>query len=195
MKTVQLFFSCLLLVIFASCAQKNTRKFITVKNSIDIPRSFETIELTKQFLKVDSLNNIGIKDVNSDKLAITQLVDLDDDGIMDQLLFQPEVAPNSETTYEIITISENEKPETNNWCYSRFVPERTDDYTCENDKVAFRVNGPTAQKMIEENISGGTLSSGVDAWLKKVSYPIINKWYKKQWLIKQEVIMKIPVKD
>lgn len=179
MKTVQLFFSCLLLVIFASCAQKNTRKFITVKNSIDIPRSFETIELTKQFLKVDSLNNIGIKDVNSDKLAITQLVDLDDDGIMDQLLFQPEVAPNSETTYEIITISENEKPETNNWCYSRFVPERTDDYTWENDKVAFRVYGPTAQKMIEENIPGGTLSSGVDAWLKKVSYPIINKWYKK----------------
>ena len=33
--------------------------------------------------------------------------------------------------------------------------------------------------MIEENIKGGTLTSGIDAWLKRVEYPIINKWYKK----------------
>ena len=32
--------------------------------------------------------------------------------------------------------------------------------------------------MIEENIKGGTLTSGIDAWLKRVEYPIINKWYK-----------------
>jgi hypothetical protein len=32
--------------------------------------------------------------------------------------------------------------------------------------------------MIEDSIPGGTLSSGVDTWLKKVEYPIINKWYK-----------------
>ena len=36
-----------------------------------------------------------------------------------------------------------------------------------------------AQKMVEEGISGGTLASGIDAWLKKVDYPIINKWYEK----------------
>ena len=56
--------------------------------------------------------------------------------------------------------------------------ERIDDYTWENDKVAFRVYGPTAQKLMEEGQPGGTLSSGVDAWLKRVSYPIVNKWYK-----------------
>ena len=32
--------------------------------------------------------------------------------------------------------------------------------------------------MIEGNIKGGTLTSGIDAWLKRVEYPIINKWYK-----------------
>ena len=32
---------------------------------------------------------------------------------------------------------------------------------------------------IEDGVKGGTLSSGIDAWLKRVDYPIINKWYKK----------------
>ncbi len=31
--------------------------------------------------------------------------------------------------------------------------------------------------MKEDSVAGGTLSSGVDCWLKKVEYPIINKWY------------------
>jgi hypothetical protein len=57
------------------------------------------------------------------------------------------------------------------------VPERTDDYTWENDRVAFRTYGPVAQQMVERNESGGTLTSGIDAWLKRVDYPIINKWY------------------
>lgn len=53
--------------------------------------------------------------------------------------------------------------------YGRFVPEREDDFTWENDKVAFRVYGP--------NSSGKGQVSGVDAWLKKVPYSIIDKWY------------------
>ena len=53
--------------------------------------------------------------------------------------------------------------------YGRLVPEREDDFTWENDKVAFRVYGP---------LSGGKGQvSGVDAWFKKVPYSIIDKWY------------------
>ena len=33
--------------------------------------------------------------------------------------------------------------------------------------------------MIEDKVKGGTLSSGIDAWLKRVEYPILNKWYEK----------------
>lgn len=32
--------------------------------------------------------------------------------------------------------------------------------------------------MVEQGIDGGTLSGGVDCWLKKVNYSIIDKWYK-----------------
>lgn len=53
--------------------------------------------------------------------------------------------------------------------YGRFVPERRDDFAWENDKVAFRVYGPSAP------LKGH--SSGVDAWLKRVDYSIIDKWY------------------
>ena len=53
--------------------------------------------------------------------------------------------------------------------YAKFVPERRDDFAWENDKVAFRVYGPAAP------LAGH--ASGVDAWLKKVDYSIIDKWY------------------
>ena len=32
--------------------------------------------------------------------------------------------------------------------------------------------------MVEEGKVGGIISSGIDCWLKKVNYPVINKWYK-----------------
>ena len=57
------------------------------------------------------------------------------------------------------------KPST--WC--RFVPERKDDFAWENDMVAFRAYGPA--------IKGGPEDSAIDCWLKRVHYPIIDKWY------------------
>ena len=162
----------------SSCSEQEKSKTITVKNTLDIARSFETVELTKDFLKVDDLSNIGIRNTETQKLLVTQTIDQDGDGTLDLIIFQPEIKANGEQTFEVVTISEAERPKAEELCYSRFVPERTDDYTWENDKVAFRVYGPVAQKMIEDSIPGGTLGSGVDAWLKRVEYPIIDKWYK-----------------
>lgn len=53
------------------------------------------------------------------------------------------------------------------WC--RFVPERSDDFAWENDLVAFRTYGPALRGKVED--------SGVDCWLKRVPYPIIDGWY------------------
>lgn len=165
--------------LFSSCNQKENTKSIVVKNTLDFERTSETVELSKAFLKVEDLNTVAFKDAESGELQITQTVDIDGDGTLDEILFQPTVAANSEKTFDIVTITEAEKPKAEILCYSRFVPERTDDYTWENNKVAFRVYGPVAQKMVEDGTPGGTLSSGVDAWFKKVEYPIINNWYKK----------------
>jgi hypothetical protein len=51
------------------------------------------------------------------------------------------------------------------------VPERADDFAWENDLIAFRVYGPAIKK------TKGTEDSGIDCWLKRVRYPIIDKWY------------------
>jgi hypothetical protein len=179
MSSIKFVLFSLTILICSSCLKENKSKYIVVKNSLSLERSFETIELTKEVLNVNDLNNIGIKDVKSNELLITQLVDLDGDGKMDQLLFQPQLLPTSEKKYEVVEISEKAETKPEDLCYSRFVPERTDDYAWENNKVAFRTFGPTAQKMIEDDVPGGTLSSGIDAWLKKVEYPIINNWYAK----------------
>ncbi|MEM9649241.1 MAG: DUF4861 family protein [Bacteroidota bacterium] len=170
----------LVALVIVSCSSEKELPIITVENTLDVDRSFETIELTKEFLGVETLTNIGIRDSQTSQLEVTQTVDVDNDGLADKILFQPELKGNDKKAYQIVFITEAEQPKAEVLCYSRFVPERTDDYTWENNKVAFRVFGPTAQKMVEDSIPGGTLSSGVDAWLKRVDYPIINKWYKKE---------------
>jgi hypothetical protein len=160
-------------------AQKT--KTIIIKNTLNVERTFETVELSRKCLGLkptDDFKKYSIIRVGDPSNFLkTQCIDENKDGIDDVIIFQPKIAPLATEKFElVITDRQFENEEI---CYSRFVPERTDDYAWENNKVAFRTYGPTAQKMIEDNIKGGTLSSGIDAWLKKVEYPIINKWYKK----------------
>jgi hypothetical protein len=166
---------------FFAIAQNNSaQRTITITNSLPIVRSFETISLSKkqlQLKKSDKLEDFGIKEKGNSSFLVTQVVDENFDGEMDVLLVQPFVKASSTTILELVSHKKTVLDSIR--CYSRFVPERTDDYAWENDKVAFRTYGPRAQEMIEKNIKGGTLSSGIDAWLKRVPYPIINKWYEK----------------
>lgn len=55
--------------------------------------------------------------------------------------------------------------------FARFVPERADDFAWENDFAAFRAYGPAIIK------TKGKEDSGIDCWLKRVPFPIINSWY------------------
>lgn len=176
-KLYSLFMGALLLT---SCHKHET--LVMVTNSMDIDRQNETVSLTQSHLPTAeaSLNDFALRDKETGKDIAIQYVDLDDDGVIDELLFQPEVPANSTKKYLLVKAeASSDNGNSIPACFSRFVPERTDDYAWENNVVAFRTYGPTAQKMIEENIPGGTLSSGIDAWLKRVNYPIINKWYDK----------------
>lgn len=166
----------LLVVVFWSCQNEKPSISVQVKNSLDIDRSFETVEISAADLAdLNSSVFHVIHKTNADTL-ISQTIDYDADGQFDVLLFQPELKANESKTYQIFASTENQA---DTLCYSRFVPERTDDYAWENNRVAFRTYGPKAQQMVEDSIKGGTLSSGIDAWLKRVEYPIINKWYEK----------------
>lgn len=172
---------CLSLMGCADNASKN--KQIIIKNTLDVDRLLETVAIDIPSLDIDpalvSSGNFGIVETGTKKELISQIVDTEGDGTMDQILFQPEIKAKSEKRFEVVQTAIKEKPVGDPICYSRFVPERSDDYTWENNRVAFRVYGPTGQREALEGVPGSTLSSGIDAWLKRVEYPIINKWYEK----------------
>ncbi|PQV50636.1 uncharacterized protein DUF4861 [Jejuia pallidilutea] len=182
MKTL-FFYAVLFIFCFVVSCNSTTEQIITVTNNLNVSRSFETVEINKTDIKLEegqTFESLSIKDLSTNTVLVSQFVDVDNDGNADVLLFQPEINANSEKQFQLLQVEASSKPEVAEHCYSRFVPERTDDYAWENNKVAFRTYGPTAQKMVEEGVKGGTLSSGIDAWLKRVEYPIINKWYKNE---------------
>lgn len=177
-----LFFCSFLLLCSCSTPTSSESKKVVVTNEMNKDRSFETVTVSIDALDLaipKEASSLVIEDIATKKKVVSQTVDTDGDGIEDILIFQPTIQANSEKSFTVGWINNQNEVDTLPACYSRFVPERTDDYAWENNLVAFRTYGPTAQRMIEEGIKGGTLSSGIDAWLKRVEYPIIDKWYEK----------------
>ena len=152
---------------------------LSVKNELDFERteivSFEAEKLIAKFEETQ-IDYIHIKD-SAGKMLRHQWVDYDEDGTPEEFLFMAKVGSNASSTYKIVSDSSFSMSEKEAVAYSRFVPERTDDYAWENDKIAFRTYGPTGQKEALQGVAGSTLSSGIDIWLKRTNKSIINKWY------------------
>ncbi|WP_370979340.1 DUF4861 family protein [Agaribacterium sp. ZY112] len=76
---------------------------------------------------------------------------------------------NTSKTAKASTSTPSVSTDSNSVLFARHVPERSDDFAWENDLVAFRAYGPALRQ--------GAENAGTDCWLKRVNYPIINKWY------------------
>lgn len=179
-----IYWPLLSLFLLAGCnGNMVTKKEVHVKNTLDFNRISETVsipmaklsDLTAKYSPKDLL----VLDPSSGNYLVRQLIDENQDGQPDELLFQVSIKANEEKTYQIIGRENGaeEQPHSKYTTFSRFVPERIDDYAWENDKVAFRTFGPKAQQLTEEHKPGGTLTSGIDLWFKRVKYPIIDEWY------------------
>lgn len=173
-----------ILVLFSSFDGENkVSKKVVVENKLQLDRN-EVVAIRlkayKSLSKIKDFNAILLKDA-SGKLVVTQLVDTNLDGTPDELLFQAAVPALSKVVYTLFVDkkSKAKSPVSPHTTFARFVPERIDDFAWENDRVAFRTYGPEAQRLVEQGKLGGTLSSGIDIWLKKVNYPIIDSWYTK----------------
>jgi hypothetical protein len=171
-----------IVVLFSSFgSDKKLSKKIVVENKLQFERKeIVTIRLNahKSLSDIKDFNDVMVKDGNG-KLMVTQLVDSNLDGSPDELLFQATVPAKSKVIYTLFTDKKSnpKRPINLHTTFARFVPERIDDFAWENDRVAFRTYGPEAQRLVEQGKPGGTLSSGIDIWLKKVNYPIIDSWY------------------
>jgi hypothetical protein len=166
-----------------ACSQRGPAYTLTVTNELTVSRKGETVSLRKSDLKdipADVFSRFSVQDAGTGDYLVSQVIDEDMDGEPDHLLFQPLLGPGETRTYHLVQDADSGAlPVPAVTTFSRFVPERTDDYAWENDRVAFRTYGPTAERMVVDGTPGGTLSSGIDCWLKRVDYPIINQWYKK----------------
>lgn len=172
--------ACLGLFFFCAVAENSNAQSFTLTNQLNVPRENEIVALPVKDIPGltgrDKIDRVSIREENKDEYLLTQEVDTDLDGNIDEILFRASVGP-SETRTFIIETSNNspaEKQRTDITTYSRFVPERMNDYAWENDRVAFRIYGAQDPDNNTSRAPGG----GIDAFLKRVSYPVINKWYR-----------------
>ena len=155
----------------------------TVRNRLAVARPAETVSLPAarltSLLKAYGADNLLVRDAATGAVLVSQMLDNNADGQVDELLFQTALAANEAKRFTVSGAANGaaQRPKSSLTTFSRFVPERIDDYAWENERVAFRTYGPVAQQLTEAGRKDGTLTSGMDCWLKRVPYPVIDKWY------------------
>lgn len=172
--------SCWIVLLLVSCEsnQDNSHK-IVVSNNTAFLRNNESIEIWLDQVDSQLSKKEGFKlfDINGN-LVLSQLVDVNSDSIYDYLLFQTNIEAYASKEFSLVKADIVESINFDHQrTYCKSVPERMDDFAWENDRVAFRTYGPECQRLFETGNPTGLISSGIDCWLKRVNYPIIDKWY------------------
>ena len=171
---------CLYILCCVSCTTPSQDIKVSATNSTSIYRKSATIEVPISELESKGLNlssPISVVDEANNPVR-SQLISHKRDTIAGLLIFQANLPPNTTQTFKVSNTKATAKlPNQALRTYARLVPERMDDFAWENDKVAFRTYGPECQQLFEAGDPTGLISSGIDCWLKRVDYPIIDKWY------------------
>lgn len=142
---------------------------VEVLNTTGSDRKAEMIEIPVQEITARisnaSLNEIIVIDKSGNEIPSQLLYEGNKAPV--KLLFEADVPASAEKTYVIKNgISQQYKEKV----YGRFVPERMDDYTWENDRIAFRIYGTAL-------IKKDGPSNGLDVWVKRTDMMIVNIWY------------------
>ncbi|TKG96494.1 DUF4861 domain-containing protein [Puteibacter caeruleilacunae] len=152
--------------------QKGEAKTLTVsvENAESFKRGVETIELDWKTLqeKIGAVEGkVVVWEQSTSKEVPSQVVH-DVNGKPVALIFQTKLKKESTVLFGV----KNGTPSKYvSKTFGRFVPERKDDFTWENDRIAHRIYGPALQ-------ATGEISAGVDVWSKRTKSLIIDKWYK-----------------
>ena len=97
-----------------------------------------------------------------------------------ELLFQHDFAAGEKKAIFTVERIDDVAPVFPTRVFARYVPERLDDFAWENDRVAHRTYGPALGAPDTEKRGKEVLvTSGLDIWCKRVSYPIVDRWYNK----------------
>lgn len=97
----------------------------------------------------------------------------------DDLVFEYDFAAGQKrASFTLATVATATPPEAP-CVYARFIPERLDDMAWENDRIAHRTYGAALNSPAAAAVGEQLRGSGIDVWGKRVTYPIVDRWYAK----------------
>jgi rhamnogalacturonyl hydrolase YesR len=153
---------------------------IKVTNPSTFRRTIETVEINKRdngvgmvVLSRFASGKIAVMDGFSSRILDSQVYASETNQAPDKLLFQVDLAPGETRTYYLLDASALAAvPPPIVKTFARYVPERMDDFAWESDRTAHRIYG---QALIKGE---GTITSGIDAWIKKDHRLIMDEMYR-----------------
>ena len=183
--------SALLAMTFAGLAVAAERLTVTVTHDLSIARPAETIAVpwpeVAKAMPGALLQHLAVKDAAGQSLPYQvtniapQAKDPQGAGIAyGELLFQHDFAAGEKSATFVVERLEGVAPVFPTKAFARCVPERLDDFAWENDRVGHRTYGPALAAPDQPKTGKEVLvTSGLDIWCKRVSYPIVDRWYNK----------------
>ena len=161
---------CLLLIsnlLLAGCADDRVK--VTIENVLPIDRIAETVEIPVGDItgKLGEADLSGLVVTDSRGTEVPSQLIYDGEPAPKSLIFQTDAKAGATSVYYV---AKGVPGEYEAKAYGRFVPERMDDYTWENDRIAFRLYGPAL-------IAKDGPSNGLDVWIKRTDKLVIDRWY------------------
>lgn len=154
-------------VCLLSCSSRQAVT-VVVENDSELPRTCETVELDFKTLasEVEGLTEDNAVVLDAEGVQLPVQVYTERHG-RELLIFQATVPAGGTMEY---TVTAGVREPYDTLAYSRYVPERADDYAYENNLVAGRIYGPAL---------ADPRTFGPDIWLKSTDRLIIDEWYAK----------------
>jgi pectinesterase len=164
---------------------------VTVTHDLTIARPSETITVpwseVAKAIPGALLQHLAVKDSAGKSLPYQvtniapQAKDPTGKGIAyGELIFQHDFAAGEKSATFTVEKLDTVAPVFPTKAFARYIPERLDDFAWENDKIGHRTYGPALAAPDTAKTGKEVLvTSGLDVWCKRVSYPIVDRWYNK----------------
>jgi hypothetical protein len=152
---------------------KSTVQF-EVENPISTQRANETVTIPaiavdKAFHKAKT-TYVQIKELKTNRILITQPVDYNQDGIVDEFVFQTDFEPNEKKKFELSQQQSQQQSSTK--VFAAYLPtkEGMQDFSWENDLIGYRFYGQERARIQGTGIA-------MDVWCKRIPDLLTEKWY------------------
>ncbi len=183
-------FVFLLCSLAAAASLSAAQLVVTVTHDLAIARPSETITVpwadVARALPGALLQHIAVKDAAGHVLPyqVTNIAPEAKDpknlGVAyGELIFQHDFAAGEKSATFTVEKIDDVAPVFPSKVFARYVPERLDDFAWENDKIGHRTYGPALAEPANGTGKEVLVTSGLDVWCKRVSYPVVDRWYNK----------------